>query len=231
LKSSGYRGGEKTLCGSASLASSRNEARRRKARAPNEGNVELGIAFCVEGSLPLRDVVPELAFAPASAIELREHDFPELGRNLALAIDEAVHDPLERTLVVRWSEKAADLPPWRLTYDGSEVARSEEPPPAPVLMEDFVLRPSSAEVVLHVDGREYPVPILVTDLVALPAMAQGPGLGLTELLQLLGRRMGAERALQIAEKRGSGDEDELEAFFGESLGPTDVFRAWWATAP
>ena len=95
-----------------------------------------------------------------------------------------------------------------------------------------MLQPSSAEIVLHVEGLEYAIPILVTDLVALPVTPQGPGLGLDELLMLLGRRLGSERAIQIAERRVAEmeDVDELEAFFGEGFGPTDVFRAWWAVA-
>jgi hypothetical protein len=84
--------------------------------------------------------------------------------------------------------------------------------------------------VLHVEGKPYTVPILVTDLVALPVAAQGPGIGLDELLMLLGRRIGTERALDLAERRGAGADDELEALFGEGFGPTDVFRAWWAAA-
>jgi hypothetical protein len=97
---------------------------------------------------------------------------------------------------------------------------------------DFVLKPASAEVILHVKDVEYTVPILVTDLVALPVAPQGPGLGLDELLMLLGRRLGSERAIEIAERRMSeiADDDELVAFFGEGFGPTDVFRAWWAVA-
>ena len=198
---------------------------------PSQGNVELGLAFCLQGSLSLQEVVPELVYAPASAIELNDREFPELGPNYALAIEEAIHDPVERTLVVTWAEGALDLPAWRLSYDGAELARSSEAPAASVVVEDFVLRPASAEVVLHVEGLEYAVPILVTDLVALPAAPNGPGLGLDELLMLLGRRMGAERALQIAERRASkSDDDELEVFFGQGFGPTDVFRAWWAVA-
>jgi hypothetical protein len=57
-------------------------------------------------------------------------------------------------------------------------------------------------------------------------------MGLNELLMLLGRRIGAERAIQIAERMQSTDDDTdgLAAFFGEGFGPTDVFRAWWAVA-
>jgi hypothetical protein len=95
-----------------------------------------------------------------------------------------------------------------------------------------VLQPSSAELVLHVEGREFPISILVTDLIALPAVPAGGEIGLNELLMLLGRRIGAERAIQIAERStATGKEsDALATFFGEGFGPIDVFRAWFAVA-
>lgn len=197
-----------------------------------QGNVEVALAFRVDFSASLRDFVPELIYAPPSAFELQERKFPERGRNYALAIDEAVHDPRAGTLIVSWSSEAADLPAWELTYDDLLLASASMPPIAPVAVPAFVLKPSTAEVVLHVDGREYPAPILVTDLVALPAAPAVPSLGLNELLMLLGRRIGTERAIQIAGRRGegTGDSDELSAFFGDGFGPTDVFRAWWAVA-
>lgn len=197
-----------------------------------QGNVEVALAFRLNASASLRDFVPELIYAPASAFDLQERDFPELGPNYALAIDEAIHDPATKTLQVTWSAEASTLPQWRLTYDGRTLAASETPPRVPVEVDEFSLKPATAEVVLHVGGQEYPAPILVTDLVALPAAPSGPTVGLDELLMLLGRRIGAERAVQIAARRatGAGDNDELNAFFGEGFGPTDVFRAWWSVA-
>ena len=49
---------------------------------------------------------------------------------------------------------------------------------------------------------------------------------------LLGRRIGTEKALKIAARRApvTGDGTELDTFFGEGFGPTDVFRAWWSVA-
>ena len=169
---------------------------------------------------------------PSSLLELREREFPEVARNYALVIQEALHDPANRTLTITWSKDAQEIPAWRLTYCGSELSQSAAPPAESLVVNNFVLQPSSAEVVLHVDGREYSVPILVTDLVALPAVLVGNGLGLDELLMLLGRRIGGERAVQIAEQRAVNgeDNDALATFFGEGFGPTDVFKAWWAVA-
>ncbi len=196
-----------------------------------QGNVEVALAFRLDGSSSLRDLVPELVHAPASAIALSEREFPELGRNYALAIEEASHDPRAGTLVITWSPEAVDLPAWQLSYDGAQLAASPSPPTAPVTVSEFVLRPATAEVVLHVDGGEYPAPILVTDLVALPATSAGAALGLDELLYHLGRRIGAERVLQIVERKAAGDDDAgLATIFGEGFGPTDVFRAWWSVA-
>ncbi|TXH04058.1 MAG: hypothetical protein E6R07_08950 [Nevskiaceae bacterium] len=196
------------------------------------GNVEIAVAFRLDSVVTLRDLVPELVHAPASAFELKERDFPEPARNYALAVDRAVHDPTAGSLVVSWSPAASDLPAWRLSYDGTQLATSTSPPDAPIVVPGFVLKPSTAEIVLHVDGRDCPVPILVTDLVALPAAPSGPSIGLDELLMLLGRRIGAERAIQIAERRerDPGGNDELAAIFGDGFGPTDVFRAWWSVA-
>ena len=197
-----------------------------------QGNVEVAFAFRLDSERSLRDFVPELVYAPVSALDLREREFPELGHNHALAIDEASHDPTDRSLIVTWSSRAADLPAWCLTYDGEQLAHSETTPTEPLAIADFVLKSSTAEVVLHVDGRGYPVPILVKDLVALPAAPTVPALGLDELLMLLGHRIGAERAVRIAKRGGNGDDDSsaLSSFFGDGFGPTDVFRAWWSVA-
>jgi hypothetical protein len=223
-----------TSKGALVLVGSANMSRRAlllKA-GPGQGNVELGLAFQLEGSYSLIDFVPELVCTPSSAMELRERDFPEAARNFAMMIETAIHDPAECTLAVTWAESATDLPAWRLTYCGNEIAQAATPPSGKLLINDFVLQPSSAELVLHVDGREFPVPILVTDLIALPAVAVGTGPGLNELLMLLGRRIGAERAVQIAERKSiaDGESDSLSAFFGDGFSPTDVFRAWWAVA-
>ena len=199
---------------------------------PGQGNVELGLAFQLEGSYSLIEFVPELVCAPSSALELRERAFPEAARNFALLIETAIHDPAERSLAVTWAVNVPDLPAWRLTYCGNEIAKAASPPTGKLLVNDFVLQPFSAELVLHVDGREFSVPILITDLIALPALSTGAGIGLNELLMLLGRRIGAERAIQIAARKKATDpeNDALAAFFGEGFGPTDVFRAWWAVA-
>ncbi len=223
-----------TSQGTLVLVGSANMSRRAlllKA-GPGQGNVELGLAFQLEGSYSLIDFVPELVSVPSSALELRERTFPDVARNFAMMIETAIHDPAERTLAVTWAENVPDIPAWRLNYCGNEIAQAATPPSGKLFVNDFVLQPSSAELVLHVDGREFPVPILITDLIALPAVSAGAGIGLNELLMLLGRRIGAERAVQIAERNNTTnpESDALATFFGEGFGPTDVFRAWWAVA-
>jgi hypothetical protein len=197
---------------------------------PGGGNVELAVVMRLSGSWQLCDLVPELVLAPPELADLGEHEFPELPENLGLAIERAVHDPAAQTLTVEWTDRARDLRDWRLTYVGNELAGGGSAPTADVRAAPFELLPASAEVVLHANGGEFAVPILVTDLVALPAGPSSRGLGLEELLLLLGRRVGAERAIQMAESRlQKGDADDgLESIFGEDFGPTDVFRAWWA---
>jgi len=120
-----------------------------------QGNVEVAFAFRLDSERSLRDFVPELVYAPVSALDLQEREFPEQGHNYALAIDEARHDPRERSLIVTWSRRAADLPAWRLTYDEEQLAHSETTPATPLAISDFVLKSSTAEVVLHVDGCGY----------------------------------------------------------------------------
>jgi hypothetical protein len=199
--------------------------------AGGRGNVEVALAFLLDGPFSLRDFVPELISAPASAFTLSERQFPEPDANYALAIEEATHDPHARNLVVTWSAEASALPSWRLTYDEKQLAASEVAPTGRIEIDDFTLKPSTAEIVLHVSGREYPSPILVTDLVALPVTFSGASVGLDELLLLLGRRIGTERAVQIANRRADESESsELGALFGEGFAPTDVFRAWWSVA-
>jgi hypothetical protein len=228
----GYRAGPSH--GTLVLVGSPNMSRRAllMRSGPGQGNVEVAIAFLLEGSFSLRDFVPELLNAPASAFALQERQFPEQGPNYALAIEEATHNPRAGTLSLKWSAQAAELPPWRLTYDERQLAASSAAPTDPIEIHDFTLNPSTAEVVLHVAGREYPSPILVTDLVELPVTFSGATVGLDELLLLLGRRIGTERAVQIANRRATGkrESDELSALFGEGFAPTDVFRAWWCAA-
>src|SRR5262249_38246137 len=131
-----------------------------------QGKVAVGLAFRLEGEWGLTDLVPELVHVPLSLIELKEREFPEAPCNHSLVIRGAVHDPAERTLTVTWTDEAGDLPPWKLTYCDVELAQSAAPPVAPIVVTSFVLQPSSAEVILHVHGQAYAVPILVTDLVA-----------------------------------------------------------------
>lgn len=204
---------------------------------PGKGNVEFGLAFRLKGVHSIVDFASELVYAPASVLDFKEREFPEVGRNYALAVDEAVHDPAACTLKVTWGPEAAQLPPWRLTYVDDELAHSDAAPATDLTVRDFVLRPASAEVVLHVGGKPYPISILVTDLVTLPAAPDGLALSLQELLMLLSRRIGAERAIDVAKRRKrtkkpNGDDDDagLDVFFGEGFSPTDVFRAWWAIA-
>lgn len=199
--------------------------------SPGGGNVELAMAFRLSGKAALRDLVPGLVRAPPIPPELREREFPERGPNFGLALEQALHDPSKRTLEVTWAEQAADLPAWRLTYCDRELAGGEVAPTEAVLVADFDLSPSSAEVVLHIAAEQFSCPILVTDLLALPISSAAGAITIDELLMLLSRRIGRERIVQIAECRsGEGTPDEINLFFGDGFGPTDVFRAWWSVA-
>ena len=196
------------------------------------GNIELACAFRVDADLSLRDLVHELVCVPLSALVLQDREFPELKRNWSLAIDSASHDPRGRSLEVTWSPVAADLPGWSLSYEGKCLAASNAAPTVPVTVSDFVLSPSTAELLLHVNSREYPVSILVLDLSALPATPDGTEMGLDELIMLLGNSIDVERAAKIAARRTPGENgrENPGSFFGDGFVPTDVFRAWWSVA-
>lgn len=203
--------------------------------ARDGGNVEVAVALRVRGSLRLPDLMPGIVRAPEGSVALREREFPAAVANHALAVNRAVHDARAGTLAVHWSAQAAALPPWRLLYQSSELAASSQPPTETLHVAPFVLQPASAELALHVDGQVFAIPVLVTDLVYLPADATAPPLNLDELLLLAARRIGGERAVDIARKRGLRtppvkDGSDLAAFLSERFAPTDVFRAWWCAA-
>ena len=199
----GFRSGRTK--GTLVLIGSPNMSRRAllMEAGPGRGNVELALAFRLDASLSLHDFVQELVSAPTSAFDLQERDFPELGRNYALAIDEATHDPRARDLRVTWSDESADLPTWRLTYDGQELSSSDAAPTGPLQFLDFVLKPSTAEIVLHVNCREYPVPILVTDLSRIAH----------HRIRTCSGSRGAAHAAGSAHRRGAGGSDRGETGF------------------
>lgn len=225
-----YRG--KAGSGTLVVMGSPNMSRRALLLKAGEGNVEVAVAFRIRDALRLPDLMSGIVQAPREIVSLREREFPAAGTNYALAVERAVHDPQASTLVVHWAPEAASLPPWRLSYQSRQLAASREPPSHAIELPDFVLQPGSAELALHVDGETFAVPILVSDLVHLPADATAPPLSLDELLLLASGRIGSERALHIARSRGTrtkdgGSDDELATFFRERFTPTDVFRAWW----
>ncbi|PRP94897.1 hypothetical protein [Enhygromyxa salina] len=196
------------------------------------GNVELCFAQKVEGSLALDDIAPDLVACPHLAVSVHEREFPDLGPNYALAVLDAVYDAAARTLVVEWTQ-AVVLPAWSLTYRDAIVASGVGAPTQATVINEFDLHRSSAELTLIVGDFACAIPILVSDLVALPV---GPGeglLGLYELLLLLGRRLGRERLEHLTQQRlvaGSDSDAPLDELFGLGFGPTDVFKAWWSVA-
>lgn len=199
------------------------------------GNVELAVAMHVRGLLALPDLMPGIVCAPKGSVSMVERKFPTGTVNHALAVEVAVHDAQARTLEVRWSVDASALPAWRLMYQSQLLASSAQPPTETLSVSGFVLQPASAELSLQIEGQAFHIPILVSDLVHLPADATAPPLSLDELLMLAARRIGGERAVQMARLRAErtlhgGADDELAAFFRDRFTPTDVYRAWWSAA-
>ncbi|WP_157665093.1 phospholipase D-like domain-containing protein [Mariniblastus fucicola] len=199
--------------------------------APRLGNVELGVAFIVNGRVNITDILPELVNVPLKLLQLDERPFPEPGTNWSLAIEQVQFDPKSRVLKLQWSELASELFDWQVLYNDRELVRGSVAPTSDITINDFVLQPASAEIVLRVAGTDYSIPILVTDLVALPVFTSGGGLQLKDLLLLLGRRIGREKAVEIGKRPPKVREDgKMAHHFGEGFSPTDVFRAWWAVA-
>ena len=196
------------------------------------GNVELAFVFRVEDVLSLRDVVQELVYVPATLLTLYDRDFPQLDRNWSLAVESAIYDPRSCSLKVVWSSVAAELPGWSLSYEGRCVADSKVAPTEQIKICDFVLNPSTAELVLTVNSRGYPVSILVTDLTALPVNGGSIELGLEELLLLLGHRIEVDRAIKLAKNKVPRvkREGKLDSLDWEGVVPSVVFRAWWSIA-
>ncbi|MCA9621403.1 MAG: hypothetical protein KC731_20420, partial [Myxococcales bacterium] len=196
------------------------------------GNVELAVAFALEGHHHLADICPELVRCDAEALTLEERPYRAAPPNLALWIESAVHDAADGSLLITWrDERPHPLPAWRIDYLDRAIASGEGRPDAPTLVTSFTLSPASCEIVLVAAGERYPLPITVRDLVALPSDASLADLSLEELLALLGRRIGGERLASLREAGGGdGAHHALEAIFGEGFAPTDVFRAWWSIA-
>lgn len=213
---------------------SANLSRAALLRGSN-GNVEVCVAFCLEGSRRLHEFAPELVWVPRSLLILKEREFPELGSHYGLCIERAVHDPEAGTLDVIWDRQRSTtvgLPAWVLRYGDEQLGGADRLPDEDLHITPFVLRPDCAELTLRVGEREFAVPIFVSDLAKLPVRHTEIDMDLQLLLHVLAGRMGRERAVALHEqaRQVSGAMAAsvgLEAIFGESFGPVDVFRAWW----
>lgn len=221
-----HRGRQQTLL----AIGSPNASRTALLRSPGHGgNDEIVLAFVVDGEVTLPDLLPELVFAPPGAVRTCERVFPAAVAGLADAIESAVLDAARRELCVRWRE-GSGLRDWTLSYLGRRLAGGDETPSGVLALDGFDLDPASCELVLGSDDRTANIPILVTDLVALPSTSAGASFDLRDLLLLMARRIGREKLGEIrSPERGDGDA-VLDAVFGEGFEPTDVFRAWWNLA-
>jgi hypothetical protein len=217
------------------VVGSANLSRAALLRSSDEaGNVECGLAFCVEGLRGLQDLAPPLVHVPLGLLELRERQYPEPGHNYGLCIERAIHDPAQASLVVIWDRHCSEsvgLPRWELRYGKESLASGERSPAEDHRFERFTLRTDDAELLLLVGDREFSIPILVTDLARLPVRPVELEMSLHTMLLMLGGQLGHERAAALEEQvrrtMGSAAEAGLEAIFGEGFGPVDVFRAWW----
>lgn len=212
------------------LAGSANASRGAMLRGVVEGgNVEAGVSCRLEGEVTLQDVLPSLVEYSLNRVTLEEREMGPSELDLSAWIEEVVHDARARTLSVVWRDSGPSaLGEWSIRYLDRELGRGRGRPETTTDIGSFDLAAASAEVMFASGGGEWSIPIRVADLADLPIHPQLAGLGLRELLALLGRRVSAERISTLLGTRGpSGVATALEAVFGEGFGPTDVFKAWW----
>lgn len=212
------------------LVGSANASRAALSRSVAEGgNVETGIIFRLDGEVRLRDLLPSLVASSFDGVQLEERSAPVAEVDLSTWIEDVVHHADARTLTIIWAtEGPAALGAWTLRYLGRVIATGEGPGARPLLVSEFELSTTSAEVELETGGGLWTVPIRVADLAFLPTRPGLAGLDLRALLALLGRRVGSERLATLRDQRGqAGLATALDAVFGEGFGPTDVFKAWW----
>jgi hypothetical protein len=193
------------------------------------GNVEAGVVLCLDGEVRLHDMLPTLVSSAFEAVRFEEREMPPADVDFSAWIEDVVHDADARTLTVTWSQEGPPgLGAWSWFYLERELAKGVGPGTGPVVLTEFELAAAGAELEFRAAGRKWLVPIRVADLAMLPTSPQLAGLGVRELLALLGRRVGHERLSTLREQRGAGGVDSvLDTVFGEGFGPTDVFKAWW----
>jgi len=210
------------------LAGSPNASGRALLHPPPAGNVEIAVAFAIEGTWTLADLAPDLIACPTDGLQLTDPVFPAAGTDLGCWITDAAYDPRARALRILWAEGLTDPPtPWRLRYVDRVLAHGDAPPSGEARIDEFDLQPTCCEVTLEFADALCSVPIRVTDLAAMPVDPVETSYGLTELIALLSRRIGRDRLRHIASKAGRrGIRSVLEGIFGEGFSPTDVFRTW-----
>jgi hypothetical protein len=215
------------------LIGSANASRSALSRGVAQGgNVEAGVLCRLDGDVTIHDFLPRLVSFTLSGVDLVERESPSATLDLSSWIDEVVHDAAARTLRVAWrSEGPAPLKSWRLLYVDRELTRGEGVPGESTVVETYDLDAASAEVTFESGGSNWQLPIRIIDLAALPNNPHLSSLGLRELFALLGRRVSAERLATLRAQRGAeGLANLLDVVFGEGLGPTDIFKAWWGAA-
>ncbi|MFO0618918.1 MAG: hypothetical protein U0414_40390 [Polyangiaceae bacterium] len=215
------------------LIGSPNASRAALGRTAHEGgNVEAAVLCRFDGEVRLGDILSSLVHFDLDGVALSEREFPTSRPDLSLCIESAEHDATARTLTIRWSaDHGAQIGLWRLTYLDRVVADGTTLPEGETVVDRFDLDAASAELTLTAGGGDWPIPILVRDLAALPTCPSMASLGLRELLALLAGRVGSERLATVREQRGAAAASSaLDAIFGEGFGPTDVFNAWWGGA-
>lgn len=225
-----YKQGQKVR--TLALVGSPNATRKALLLTAELANVELAIAFLLDGEHGIDGFCEDLVLVPRELLTLVAPTYPTARPDFSLLIRSAEYDAAERCLVVEWDQQSdllvPPLPAWRLTYAGEVLEKGTTPPYGTTRRyAPFDLRPDRAELELHFGEESWAVQILVKDLSQLPADKELATLSLREMLALLGGRMTRERLLNVRREKGvAGTEAVLEQIFGEDFNCADVFRAW-----
>lgn len=212
------------------LVGSANASRAALSRPVSQGgNVEAGVVVRLDGEVTLDDLLPSMVPLALDQLRLEERTAPAHEVDLSAWIEEVVHHADARTLTITWAaDGPATLGRWALGYQDRALAHGDGVGAAPLVIGDFDLAPTCAELELTAGSGRWSVPIRVADLALLPIRPGDGEQDLRALLAQLGHRVGSERLATVRAQRGpAGVATMLEALFGDGFSPTDVFKAWW----
>jgi len=224
LVTSKYRNKSRTYL----LIGSPNASRRALIFHPPQSNVETALAIIIEGDHSLINFASLIVKCPRDQIVLADRKFPPIETNWANLIIKAIYNAGNEQLRVEWNHDLNSFS-FRLLYMDHELHNGPMPEKEKSVWDDFTLAPTSCELTITVNDRDFFVPIYVEDIENLPANPFLKSLGLEELLAYFSGKMSLEFISRLRKKiiEGKSPDTGLSFVFGERFQPTDVFKAWF----